>query len=138
MKARNLGWYGKNDVRGNSLDKSFARFNFMDTDAAIRLSVEETPDQLSEDIARIVLGAEAGKASDQIQRIHIELEKQRKVNENDSSQLSEKIQLLEKEKDSLNAMTKQSDTFFQQLGTIIPTHPFLMESSALSLPLGNP
>lgn len=121
LKARNLGWYGKNDVRGNSLDKSFARFNFMDTDAAIRLSVEETPEQLSEDIARIVLGAEAGKASDQIQRIHIELEKQRKVNENDSSQLSEKIQLLEKEKDSLNAMTKQSDTFFQQLNQHLKT-----------------
>lgn len=78
LKARNLGWYGKNDVRGSSLDKSFARFNFMDTDAATRLSMKAsaiTPEQLSEDIALIVLGAEAGKASDQIQRVLVELEK---------------------------------------------------------------
>ena len=121
FKARNLGWYGKNDVRGNSLDVSFARFNFMDTDAAIRLSVEATAEQISEDIAQIVLGAEASKASSQIQRIQIELEKQRKVNKKDSQQLSEKIQLLGKEFDSLKMMTKQSDTIFQQLNQHLHT-----------------
>ncbi len=118
LKARNLGWYGKNDVRGSSLDKSFARFNFMDTDAATRLSMKIgaiTPEQLSEDIALIVLGAEAGKASDQIQRVGAELEKQCGVNTKDIRQLGEKTQLLEKERESLNSMTKQSDTFLQQI-----------------------
>ncbi len=121
LKARNLGWYGKNDVRGSSLDKSFARFNFMDTDAAIRLSMETTAEQLSDDISRIVLGAEAGKASDQIQRIIIELEKQRNINFKDINQLRDKVQFLEKEKDSLNTMTKQSDTLLQQLNQHLKT-----------------
>lgn len=115
LKARNLGWYGKNDLRGNSLDKSFARFNFMDTDAAIRFAHEETPENLSEDIARIVLGAEAGKASDQIQRIHFKLENKLRENSNIDHQISEKLQLLESEKDLLNSTTKQSDTLFLQI-----------------------
>ncbi|MBW2737858.1 MAG: hypothetical protein JRE64_03205 [Deltaproteobacteria bacterium] len=119
LKARNLGWYGKSDVRGSSLHESFARFNFMDTDAAIRVSVEGTSLQLSEDIARILLGAEAGKASDQIQRTHLELKKQLKVNEKDRCQSDEQIQLLQKEADNLKNMTKQSDTLFQQLNQLL-------------------
>lgn len=115
LKARNLCWYGKNDVRGSTLEDSFARFNFMDTDAAIRVSVEGTSEQLSEDIARILLGAEAGKASDQITRTHSELEKQRKDNEKTSAQLDERIQSRQAEADSLKNMTKLSDTFFLQL-----------------------
>lgn len=115
LKVRNLRWYGKNDVRGSSLHESFARFNFMDTDAAIRVSVEGTSEQLSEDIARILLGPEAGKASDQIQRTHLELEKQRKVNEKDRGHTNERIQLLQTEADNLKNMTKQSDTLFLQL-----------------------
>ncbi len=69
LKARNLVWYGKNDVRGSTLDDSFSRFNFMDTDAAVRVSVDGSSVRLSEDISRIVLGAEAGKALDRVSRL---------------------------------------------------------------------
>lgn len=115
LKARNLGWYGKTDVKGNSLATSFARFNFMDTDAAIRVSIEDTSEQLSENITQIVLGAEASKASNQINRINSELEKQFKTDEKEKQQLIEKIHLLQEESEALKAMTKQSDTVFQHL-----------------------
>ncbi len=115
LKARNLGWYGKNDVRGSTLEKSFARFNFMDTDAAIRVSMEGTAEQISEDIANIVLGAEAGKAADRLLRIQNELKKKHKLYEKETYYLKDKMNQLGAQNKSLSTLTKQSDILFDQL-----------------------
>lgn len=137
LKSRNLGWFGKNDLRGNSLPGSFSRFNFMDTDAAVRISVEDTTEQLSQDISRIILGAEASKASDQIERTDNELEKRIKATKNEEFILKTKINQFKDELKTLDLMTKNSDTYFHQLKTILQEISWIDKPDTISEPVIN-
>ena len=69
LRARHLVWYGKSDVRTITLDDSFGKFNFLDTDAAVRLTVEQSQERINADIAQLLLGAEAAKTLDRFDRV---------------------------------------------------------------------
>ncbi|PZW98148.1 chromosome segregation protein [Pseudomonas sp. 478] len=58
IRARNLAWYGQSNQNAGAISQSFTRFNFLDTDAAFRLSGESTPDQLKKDLSLLLVGAE--------------------------------------------------------------------------------
>jgi DNA repair exonuclease SbcCD ATPase subunit len=69
LRARHLVWYGKADVRAVTLDDSFGKFNFLDTDAAVRLTVEQSQERINADIAQLLLGAEAAKTLGRFERV---------------------------------------------------------------------
>jgi exonuclease SbcC len=79
LRARNLAWYGKSELRRLTLDDSFSKFNFLDTDAAVRLTVESSRDRISEDVTQLLLGAEAAKALDRFDRVVKQLQDNRKT-----------------------------------------------------------
>lgn len=85
LRARNLTWYGKSELRKLTLDDSFSKFNFLDTDAAVRLTVESSRERISEDLTQLLLGAEAAKALDRFDRVVKQLQDNRKALENDIS-----------------------------------------------------
>lgn len=58
-KARNLAWYGRSNQQSSAISQTFTRFNFLDTDAAFRLSNETKPEQIKEDLSLLLVGAEA-------------------------------------------------------------------------------
>lgn len=58
IRARNLTWYGQSNQNAGAISQSFTRFNFLDTDAAFRLSGESTPEQLKKDLSLLLVGAE--------------------------------------------------------------------------------
>ena len=57
LRSRNLVWYGKADLRALTLHNSCSKFNFLDTDAAVRLSVETRSERMIDDLAQLLLGA---------------------------------------------------------------------------------
>lgn len=59
IKARNLAWYGRSNQQSSAISHSFTRFNFLDTDAAFRLSSETNAEQIKEDLSLLLVGAEA-------------------------------------------------------------------------------
>jgi exonuclease SbcC len=69
LKARHLVWYGKADLRAVTLDDSFGKFNFLDTDAAVRLTVEQSQERINADLAQLLLGSEAAKTLDRFERL---------------------------------------------------------------------
>lgn len=70
LRARNAHWYSKIDVRKPSLIDSFAKFNFLDTDAAVHLSTSnDSEERLKNDIARLLLGTEVEKMSSRLARV---------------------------------------------------------------------
>ncbi|WP_129127643.1 AAA family ATPase [Geomonas oryzae] len=73
LRARHLNWYGKNELRTLNIDESFGKFNFLDTDAAVGLTVEMSKERISQDITHLLLGAQAGKALDRLNRVSREL-----------------------------------------------------------------
>lgn len=58
IKARNLAWYGRSDHRASMISEGFIRFNFLDTDAAFRLSREADVQKIKEDLGRLLVGPE--------------------------------------------------------------------------------
>lgn len=56
LKARNMAWYGRADMQAQAISQGFTRFNFLDTDAAFRLSSEQDPEQIQLDLGRLIVG----------------------------------------------------------------------------------
>lgn len=61
LKARNMAWYGRTDVQAMAISQGFTRFNFLDTDAAFRLSSEQNKDQIQLDLAQLLVGPETSR-----------------------------------------------------------------------------
>lgn len=68
FRQRNLSWYGQAEVQTNNLYSSFARFNFLDTDAAVRLADEAA--KLDEELSKLLIGPDAAKTWDNIVRVN--------------------------------------------------------------------
>ena len=69
LKARNLTWYGRADFQASAISQAFTRFNFLDTDAAFRMSSDNNSEQLREDLSRLLIGAETAKLWDYISKL---------------------------------------------------------------------
>ncbi|SOE50431.1 AAA family ATPase [Orrella dioscoreae] len=69
LRARHSNWYAKTELKKVSIQDSFGKFNFLDTDAAVNLSVSASSDQIGADVARLVLGAAAENLADRLRRV---------------------------------------------------------------------
>lgn len=78
-RSRDHVWYGRNYSRGNELIKSFARFNFFDTDAAVRFSERiDSGGGLSKTLTQIVFGPDADRLFERIYKIRNRFNDERK------------------------------------------------------------
>lgn len=57
-QTRDQHWYGHTVVRGNKLCQGFARFNFLNTDAAVDFSRDNELQDLTDSLSKIALGPE--------------------------------------------------------------------------------
>ena len=117
LRSRHLVWYGKPELKTVTIQNSFSKFNFLDTDAAARLSVEKSKERISDDLAQLLLGAEASKALDRFERVAgqlADLKQSIKKNINFSdvrrSDATERLQ-------QLREAPQESDSLFSDLRT---------------------
>ena len=115
LRSRHLVWYGKSELKTLTLQNSFSKFNFLDTDAAVRLSVEASNERVINDLAQLLVGAEASKALDRFRRVAGQLVDRRKEIENDIAiresrrlDAAERLQVL-------RDAPQESDTLFSEL-----------------------
>ena len=115
LRSRHLVWYGKSELKTLTLHDSFSKFNFLDTDAAVRLSVEKSRERIINDLAQLLLGAEASKALDRFERVARQLADSKKTIESEitirdsrRSDAGARLQLL------LDA-PRESDSLFSDL-----------------------
>ncbi|WP_192553515.1 AAA family ATPase [Pseudomonas sp. IzPS59] len=117
LRARHSSWYAKTDLKNATIQYSFAKFNFLDTDAAVELSVTSSSDQIGEDVTRLVLGAASEQLGDRLRRVLTQLQDGLKGlnRENVTNQrLKESSQ---KRLDYLKTIPKLSDSLFLELLT---------------------
>jgi exonuclease SbcC len=115
LRSRHLVWYGKSEVRTLTLDDSFSKFNFLDTDAAVRLTVEKSRERIIDDLAQLLLGAEASKALDRFERVTRQLQESRKTLENDVALRELRRAESASRVQQLRQMPRESDQFFKEL-----------------------
>jgi exonuclease SbcC len=70
IKARNLAWYGRSDFQASMISGGFTRFNFLDTDAAFRLSSEKDPEKIKDDLSRLLVGPETSALWTYLTKLH--------------------------------------------------------------------
>lgn len=99
FRQRNLSWYGQPEVLKSNLYSSFARFNFLDTDAAVRLADEAST--IDEDLSKLLVGPDAAKT----------WENMSKVNEQTRSRLRD----LREEERKLQAQVAEIDSLLATL-----------------------
>ena len=115
QRARHLAWYGKSELRKVTLDDSFAKFNFLDTDAAVRLSVATSRDRIGEDLAQLLLGAEAIKTLDRFQRVLREISSTKKLTTKEAGAQELRSREARTRAAQLRQAPQQSDEWFQKL-----------------------
>jgi exonuclease SbcC len=119
LRARHSHWYAKSEIKTLTLSKSFGKFNYLDTDAAVHLSVDNSNEQIGPDVTRLLLGSEAEKLSDRLIRVGKKLEEFAKDRERD---VVTSEQLLTDSRQRLHALRQvpqASDALFAELNAAL-------------------
>jgi chromosome segregation protein len=74
IRARCFSWYNRDERYAKSILGAFTRYNFLDTDAAYRLSTELEPSEIPDDLSRLLVGADASTIWDYLTKIAPEVE----------------------------------------------------------------
>ena len=75
IKARNLAWYNRKEHSVDAIVDSFSLYNFLDTDAAYRLSGNLKPDDITAELSRLLVGSSAATTFDYLQKIRTDVDK---------------------------------------------------------------
>lgn len=75
IKSRNFAWYNRNEHNVADIVDSFSLYNFLDTDAAYRLSGNLKPDDITTELSRLLVGSSAATTFDYFQKIRADVDK---------------------------------------------------------------
>ncbi len=115
LRARHSNWYAKTEVKTVTVQDSFGRFNFLDTDAAVQLSVSTSSVQIGTDVTRLVLGAMAENLADRLRRVLKQLQDELKDLRRDKMS-NEQLKLAAQTRlDAIKTAPKLSDSLFLEL-----------------------
>ena len=115
LRARHLAWYSKAELKKVTLHDSFSKFNFLDTDAAVRLSVGTSSEQIGDDLAQLLLGAEAVKTLDRFHRILRAIVSTRQLTSTEATAQDLRSREAKRRVNELRQTPQQSDQLFQNL-----------------------
>lgn len=74
IRARCFSWYNRNEQRSNRILDAFTRFNFLDTDAAFRLSTDTEASEIPGDLGRLLVGSDASAIWDYLGKLTPDVE----------------------------------------------------------------
>ncbi|WP_122856891.1 AAA family ATPase, partial [Pseudomonas viridiflava] len=122
LRARHSNWYAKTELRTVTIQDSFGKFNFLDTDAAVDLSVSASSEQIGTDVARLMLGATAESLADRLRRVLKQLQDEvkdlRRECAGDQQMKAAAIIRL----DAIKAAPEMSDSLFLELLAALRSH----------------
>ena len=113
FRERNLAWYGQSDIRTWNVYLSFAQFNFLNTDAAARLS--ESVGSLEEDLSKLLVGPQASRAWKEIERMSDAVAGKLRELRPVQAQMKAEIAVLDLRIKSTQGVTQESDSVFTRL-----------------------
>lgn len=115
LRARHSNWYAKTELKTVTIQDSFGKFNFLDTDAAVELSVSASSAQIGTDVTRLVLGATAENLADRLRRVLKQLQDELKDLRRDKTRHEQLRQAAQTRLDAIKAAPKLSDSLFLEL-----------------------
>lgn len=119
LRARHSNWYAKTELKKVSIHDSFGKFNFLDTDAAVNLSVSASSDQIGADVTRLVLGAAAESLADRLRRVVEQVRDELKGLRRDNETHLQLKAAASTRVDAIQNAPKLSDSLFLELLTAV-------------------
>src|SRR5262249_37193397 len=120
FRDRNLAWYGQAEVKTNNLYQSFAKFNFLDTDAAVNLS--DSTSKMAEDLSKLLVGPDASKTWQNICRVYEALTTRLRDARRLSEQIRDELSEIEKSQAALEKTESASDSVRARLIQMLQTY----------------
>lgn len=117
FRDSNLTWYGQSEVKTNHLYQSFARFNFLDTDAAV--SISDSASRIDDDLSKLLVGPDASKTWRNIERVHEAVMVNLKEIRPYKVQMNEELESIEKSIKKASNMRTLSDSIQTQLKSML-------------------
>ena len=121
IRARCFSWYNRDERLAKSILGAFTRYNFLDTDAAFRLSTELEPSEIPEDLSRLLVGADASTIWGYLTKIAPEVETARDraiIRVNESQQ---KLEMAQKELADLQGHPSNGKALTEAFRTVLNT-----------------
>jgi exonuclease SbcC len=131
IKARNLAWYGRSDHHANTISEGFIRFNFLDTDAAFRLSNDTSVERIKEDLSRLLVGPETSTLWAYLTKLHDDVVASLRS-------LDERLPSLKKQTELLGAEVKRLQAAPSQATSLARTYRANLEALGAKWDLGDP
>lgn len=119
IRARCFNWYNRDERFAKSILGAFTRYNFLDTDAAFRLSTELEPSEIPSDLSRLLVGADASTIWDYLTKITPEIETayERAIIKVDDSRL--KLEMAQKELKDLQELPSNGKALTEAFRTAL-------------------
>jgi len=97
IRARCFSWYNRDERFAKAILGAFTRYNFLDTDAAFRLSTELEPSEIPSDLSRLLVGADASTIWDYLAKIFPEVETAHQRSIMRAEECRQKLEIAQKE-----------------------------------------
>lgn len=135
LRDRNLQWYGQYDARSSTLHQSFARFNFLNTDAAVSLAKAE--DDFEDSLSKLMVGADASKVWRDIQSVDDKLADKIKDLEKTYRNADLELMSVNRRIAALSDFKPESDAVFTTLSTMVSRSGWHLPANVESEELGD-
>lgn len=117
FRERNLTWYGQPEIKTNNLYQTFARFNFLDTDAAVSLA--DSTSSIEDDFSKLLVGPDASKTWRDIERVNDTISSKLRELRPLKTQIERELATLEKLLKESSNIQKESDSIHTRLEEMI-------------------
>jgi DNA repair protein SbcC/Rad50 len=114
-QARDLAWYGRTVNKGNALYRGFGRYNFLDTDAAVRFADETKKSHLNDLLAMVALGPGSSRIWARIQEFAADIEREATSLRNALDELKEQLDLAKRRRIVLEQMSPSAKGLLEAL-----------------------
>lgn len=96
IKSRCLAWYNRKEHSVDAIVDSFSLYNFLDTDAAYRLSADLKPADVAAELSRLLVGSSAATTFDYLEKIRGDVDKARDKAQGRADGLQAELTVFEK------------------------------------------
>jgi len=117
FRDRNLAWYGRPEIKTNYLYQSFAQFNFLDTDAAVRIA--ESTETIEDDLSKLLVGPDAAKAWRNMERVRDEVATRRRHQRELDRQIREELNSIAERLKAAAQTRTESDAIAARLDDLL-------------------
>ena len=147
LKARCLAWYNRDERSLDTITSSFSLYNFLDTDAAFRLSGSLNSGDVTDELSKLLVGPAASTTYDYLQKIYVDIEKsgaraerQIALLQQELSSAEKRLRFLQDSPSNAKSLTEAYRTALAALGwrrVSLDSPPHPSEGNALLKALGH-